>query len=159
MTVTEESRHRLHQALDRTIGPEEATTLMEHLPPVGWADVATKTDLAHLREHIDHRFEVIDLRFDHERAHVDGRFDHERIHVDGRFDVVDEQFRKVDEQFRSVDEQFRGVDEQFRSVDRRLDEMVRRLEGIDNRLGHQFWQFLTLMVAFGGVVIGILRLS
>ena len=29
---------------------EAADTLMELLPPVGWADVATKTDLQHLRD-------------------------------------------------------------------------------------------------------------
>jgi len=52
MAITEQSRHALHQRLDETLGPEEATTLMEHLPPVGWADVATKTDLAHLEERL-----------------------------------------------------------------------------------------------------------
>ncbi len=31
--------------LERALGPEAATTLMEYLPPVGWADVATKRDL------------------------------------------------------------------------------------------------------------------
>lgn len=48
MTITEASRHRLHEALIDKLGEEEASTLMEHLPPVGWADVATKTDLEHL---------------------------------------------------------------------------------------------------------------
>lgn len=45
MAITEETRHRLYQRLEGFLGPEEATILMEHLPPVGWADVATKRDL------------------------------------------------------------------------------------------------------------------
>jgi hypothetical protein len=36
------------------LGDEEGITLMELLPPVGWADVATKQDLALL----EHRFEA-----------------------------------------------------------------------------------------------------
>ncbi|CAN5774688.1 hypothetical protein BH23ACT2_BH23ACT2_14400 [soil metagenome] len=48
MAVTEESRHLLHQRLEERLGPSEAITLMEHLPPVGWADVATRRDLDQL---------------------------------------------------------------------------------------------------------------
>lgn len=48
MAITEESRHQLYTRLDDVLGPQEANTLMEHLPPVGWADVATKQDLDHL---------------------------------------------------------------------------------------------------------------
>jgi hypothetical protein len=33
-------------------GTEPAATLMEHLPPVGWADVATKRDLDALEQRI-----------------------------------------------------------------------------------------------------------
>lgn len=32
------------------LSEEAADTLMELLPPVGWADVATKTDIQHLRD-------------------------------------------------------------------------------------------------------------
>jgi hypothetical protein len=44
---------------------------MELLPPVGWADIATKHDLVHLEtvmsahfDALDHRFESIDRRLD-----------------------------------------------------------------------------------------------
>ena len=57
MAITEQQRHQLFQQLEELLGSEEATTLMEHLPPVGWADVATKSDLDHhqdlTRAHLD----------------------------------------------------------------------------------------------------------
>jgi hypothetical protein len=49
MAITEESRHGLYEGLISTLGQQRATTLMELLPPVGWADVATKRDLDHLQ--------------------------------------------------------------------------------------------------------------
>jgi len=49
MAVDERARHALHQAAIRALGQDEAVTLMEYLPPVGWADVATKSDLEYHR--------------------------------------------------------------------------------------------------------------
>jgi hypothetical protein len=57
--VTEQQRSRLHRKLEEQLGAEEAGTMMELLPPVGWADVATKQDLRHLED----RFDRADLRF------------------------------------------------------------------------------------------------
>ncbi len=48
MAIDERSRHALFVRLEEILGPEQASTLMEHLPPVGWADVATKRDLDQL---------------------------------------------------------------------------------------------------------------
>ncbi|WP_020379426.1 hypothetical protein [Candidatus Microthrix parvicella] len=45
MTVTEEARYHRLQQLDDSVGEKGANTMMELLPPVGWADVATKRDL------------------------------------------------------------------------------------------------------------------
>lgn len=50
MAVTEERRHGLYSKLEEVIGTEHAATAMELLPPVGWADVATKRDLEHFAD-------------------------------------------------------------------------------------------------------------
>ncbi len=45
MPVDDRTRLNLHRRLDAMLGPEEADTLMAHLPPVTWNEVATKDDL------------------------------------------------------------------------------------------------------------------
>ena len=62
MTVDERSRLQLAEALKRALGDEEGITLMELLPPVGWADVATKHDLLALEARLDLRFESLEHR-------------------------------------------------------------------------------------------------
>ena len=52
MAIDERERHRLHERLDEVLGPEEAVTLMRHLPPLGWADVARRSDLDHLESRV-----------------------------------------------------------------------------------------------------------
>jgi len=50
MAIDETRRYELHEAARRTLGEMPGDTLMELLPPVGWADVATKQDLAVLKQ-------------------------------------------------------------------------------------------------------------
>ena len=50
MALDERARYHLYLRLEEQLGSEAATTLMEHLPPTGWADVATKRDLDHLQD-------------------------------------------------------------------------------------------------------------
>jgi len=59
MPVTEETRHDLHDRLRVVLGPEPALSLMEHLPPVGWKDVATKDDLARVEESLTHQIAAV----------------------------------------------------------------------------------------------------
>jgi hypothetical protein len=66
MTVTDRERLDLHRKLEATLGEKEADTLMAHLPPVTWQDVATKRDLDVLR--IDFRAELAELRVEMERG-------------------------------------------------------------------------------------------
>ena len=101
MASNEDDRYRLHQHLEEELGRDDANTLMEHLPPTGWANVATKDDVEHLRvsttHHLDqlraqvvHEFELRDVRFER----IDLRFQQ----VDARFDQMDQ---RMDERFDS----------------------------------------------------------
>jgi hypothetical protein len=53
MAVDERSRRELYEKLEAALGPKPADTAMSLLPPVGWADVATKQDIAMLDLKID----------------------------------------------------------------------------------------------------------
>ena len=48
MPVEEKERIALHEKLIDTLGAEQAGTLMQHLPPVHWNELATKDDLSRL---------------------------------------------------------------------------------------------------------------
>jgi hypothetical protein len=52
MSVDERSRHQLYQRLQEVLGAEEAATLMEHLPPGGIGELATKSDLLALEHRL-----------------------------------------------------------------------------------------------------------
>ncbi len=82
MAITEEARHRLYLALEARIGTKEATTLMEHLPPVGWGDVATRSDIDRLAASTNDRFD----RFDRFAASTNDRFDRFEASTNDRFD-------------------------------------------------------------------------
>lgn len=81
MVLDERARHELFLRLEAALGPESAETLMEMLPPVGWADVATKRDLDALEGRMNLRFELMDRRFEM---------------IDQRFEALDQQFGSLE---------------------------------------------------------------
>lgn len=85
MTMTDARRTVMHIGLRESLGPRVADSLMEHLPPSGWDDVARQSEMILRFEMIDRRFEEIDRRFEG----VDGRF----VGVDKRFDAIDARIR------------------------------------------------------------------
>jgi hypothetical protein len=64
MTIDERSRHELFTRLEEVLGPEPAATLMSHLPPVGWADVATKRDLDQLEQRLGARIDGLEIKME-----------------------------------------------------------------------------------------------
>lgn len=59
MDVYERSRLQLHQRLREVLGPEEAGTLMAHLLPGAYTELATKTDLRQLKEELELKMDAM----------------------------------------------------------------------------------------------------
>jgi hypothetical protein len=55
MQIDERSRRQMYERLEEVLGARTADALMEHLPPVGWADIATKRDLDLGLDALEHR--------------------------------------------------------------------------------------------------------
>ena len=60
--LDERTRFEMYLGLEEKLGTDVADALMQHLPPVGWADVATKHDLAAVEQRLDLRFEGVEER-------------------------------------------------------------------------------------------------
>jgi hypothetical protein len=102
---------------------------MELLPPVGWADVATKHDLQGFESRFEVGFAAIGSRF----AELDTRFDL----VDARFDMVERRLT---------------------ALEGRMDALDGRMGRIESELRAQTWKLMTLMVGVVGVVVAAVRL-
>ena len=70
MAISEHDRYELQKWFVENAGEQVAETLMAHLPPVGWADVATKRDLEHLEGvlRMEMRAESSSLRVELQRS-------------------------------------------------------------------------------------------
>jgi hypothetical protein len=88
MAVDERARHELHRKLDEILGPQEAATLMAHLPPVGWADVATKHDIMVLKRDIDQLREYMNVKFESLEESMNLRFQAMEDRFDGKLDSL-----------------------------------------------------------------------
>ena len=61
--VSDRDRRDLYEVLERRLGEGPAATMMELLPPLGWADVARRSDLVAVRgEMAELRGEMVELR-------------------------------------------------------------------------------------------------
>lgn len=85
MAVNESDRLEMHLGLRKVHGDKVAETIMEHLPPTGWGDVARKQDVLVLKEDLGRlRDEVDRLRDDMDRRFVD--MDRRFVDVNRRVD-------------------------------------------------------------------------
>ncbi|MAT04266.1 MAG: hypothetical protein CL424_04385 [Acidimicrobiaceae bacterium] len=56
MSISEAERHEIYELIKAATSDRVANNDMSLLPPVGWADVATKSDLASMRAQMESEF-------------------------------------------------------------------------------------------------------
>lgn len=85
MSMTEARRTEMHIGLRESLGPRVADSLMEHLPPNGWGDVARQSEMVLRFDMVQIQFEMIERRFEE----IDRRFDG----IDKRLDMIESRMR------------------------------------------------------------------
>jgi hypothetical protein len=96
--ATEGERVRLFEEFAQATSRQSAEVLMSYLPPVGWADVATKTDLqalsGELRAEMAKGFGEVEKRFGD---------------MEKRFGDMERRFGGIEARFGDVEKRFGGV--------------------------------------------------
>jgi hypothetical protein len=145
MTVNDRNRLALHRKLEAVLGTEEADTLMEHLPPVTWHDVATKDDVrsseAGLRSELALAAAVLrgematglagvraDMSsgFADVRAEMNAGFTDVRAEMHDRFGAIDTRFGEMNVRFAEIHGRFGDVTSE---VHRAINEQTRWILG------------------------------
>ena len=103
MTISETARLDMLSGLRTHVGESVDNTLMEHLPPGGWYDVARTGD-----------FDRIEIRLDK----LDSRIDKLEARLDDRIDKLEARFDKLEAR----------IDNLEARLDNRIDKLTQRIE-------------------------------
>jgi hypothetical protein len=117
--IEERARHELYRGVEELLGTDRADTLMSLLPPVGWADVTTKTDLRSLDDRIDSRFSRVEARF----TAIEARFtaiEARLVGIEARLDGMDARFSQIDDRFAKIDDRFAELERSMAQQTRTL---------------------------------------
>ena len=143
MAVDERTRHEMYLGLEERLGPKVADALMQHLPSIGWAEVATKRDVDMLAATTRHEIDGLHQKID--------RLDQKIDRLDQKIDGLD---RKVDREVGSLRE---STARELAGMEERLGLLIEsRLQRTANRL--MLWLFPTLLTTLG-LVFAVAKLA
>ena len=127
MAVNERDRHQLYETARRELGDAEADYLMAALPPVGWADIATKHDLHELEGRIDGRIDALEARIEGRIDGLEGRIDGLEGRIDGlegRIDGLDARISGLETRIGGLEQRVTGLDDALRSATTRFTSLL-----------------------------------
>ena len=117
MTISETARLDMLSGLRTHVGEAVANTLMEHLPPGGWYDVARTGD-----------FDRIEIRLDK----LDNRIDRLEARLDDRIDKLEARFDKLEARIDNLEAR---LDDQIDKLAQKIDTNTRWMIGISITYG------------------------
>ena len=125
MPIDDDKIRHLRECFDRSIGPEATSTVMSMLTSVDVTNLATKDDIRQLMDRMDHRFEMVDLKFEALDDKLSERIQGLDERVTERITTLDLKFA---ERVAALDEKF---SERIQALD---DKFTERLEGTVHRV-------------------------
>jgi len=150
MALAQEDIEQIQELIKKSI---------ESTPEVGNANVRYELDLRErtirVEEELKHQRELMLTGF----AQMDKRFEQ----VEKRFEQVDKRFEQVDKQLEQMrkesDKRFEQVDKRFEQVDKQLEKQSQAIMDIHQEIKLQMGWSFGVLVAVGGLVVGILKLT
>ena len=146
---SERRRHQLYEEAKQVLSVESADELMSYLPPVGWADVATKTDLGMIRYEMD----ALRSEMRGDMARIEGKID------------------RVEDRLAGVEGRISGVEGKFEGLEGKIEGLEGKIEGLAGVIGADIaratdkmrvWTvsvLLSVAVIVSGVVFGVAQLK
>jgi len=134
--IDDDKIRHLRECFDRSIGPDATSTVMSMLTSVDVTNLATKDDIRQLMDRMDHRFEMVDLKFealdDKLSERIQGLDDKLSERIQGLDERVTERITTLDLKFA---ERVAALDEKFSERIQALDDkFTERLEGTVHRI-------------------------
>ena len=102
MAISETARLDMLAGLRTHVGEAVANTLMEHLPPGGWYDVARTGDFDRIEirlDKLDNRIDKLEARLDDRIDKLEARFDKLEVRIDNLEARLDDRIDKLDAKF------------------------------------------------------------
>ncbi len=130
MTVSETNRLDMLVGLRMYLGDSVANTLIEHLPPGGWQDVARTADTDRLQRDFD-------------RLHDDF------AQLRNEFQGIRQEFQGLRQEFQGLRQEFQNLREEFQKLSDRYDTTMKWLIGIS----------LTYGIGILGCAVGVLAVA
>ena len=153
---SERRRHQLYEEAKQVLSVESADELMSYLPPVGWADVATKTDLGMIRYEMDAL-----------RSEMRG----DMARIEGKIDRVEDRLAGVEGRISGVEGKFEGLEGKIEGLEGKIEGLEGKIEGLAGVIGADIaratdkmrvWTvsvLLSVAVIVSGVVFGVAQLK